>query len=72
MKNKFLDWLIENNKFTKEDFIKGKTNKITLDVKTLLGHIPHTSGSGAHDSTPKRQRTRQGQKNYWLKDQGNS
>ena len=59
----FLSWL-ENNK---QDFINGKTDKFTLTSKTRLGHIPHTSGGGAHDSRPNKQRTRQGQANAWKK-----
>lgn len=53
------------------DFIKGKTNKVTLPNKpAAIGHQPHITGSGAHYSGPKRQKTRQGQKQAWQKDQG--
>ncbi len=65
---KFSNWL-EQNKPNASDFIKGKVDKITLNLGPVsLGHQPHTTGSGAHDSRPKRQRTRNGQKQAWLKD----
>ena len=40
-----------------------KKSKITLvikasDIKPAMGHRSHTTGSGAHDNRPKRQRTR--------------
>ena len=31
------------------------------DLKVSVGHTPHTTGSGAHDARPKRERTRSAQ-----------
>jgi len=50
-----------------------KKNKITLtikasDIKPAMGHTSHTTGSGAHDNRPKRERTRQAQRAAWRKE----
>lgn len=34
-------------------------------TKKRTGHNPHKSGSGQHDSRPKRKRTRQKQEESW-------
>jgi hypothetical protein len=52
--------------------MRRKQKTITLTIKpgkVALGHLPHTTGSGAHDARPHRQRTRQAQKDVWRKDQ---
>jgi len=33
------------------------------------GHIPHTTGTGVHDNRPRRERSRQGQRKQWEKEQ---
>ncbi|MEK9805907.1 MAG: hypothetical protein VW551_06415 [Euryarchaeota archaeon] len=38
-----------------------KTSKITIkarDIKVSIGHRQHITGTGVHDSRPKRRRTR--------------
>lgn len=49
-----------------------KKIKIKLNVRPIWeigkGHNEHRSGSGSHDSRPKRQRTRQAQKKRALED----
>jgi hypothetical protein len=51
------------------DFLSGKTNRVKLsNLPASIGHQAHISGTGAHDSRPARQRTRQGQKQAWRKD----
>lgn len=48
---------------------KRESNTITIKAgKTAMGHQPHITGSGAHDSRPKRQRTRQAQRQAWRKE----
>jgi hypothetical protein len=37
------------------------------DIKVSTGHKKHASGTGYHDSRPKRQRTRQAQRANYLK-----
>jgi len=46
-------------KVNSRDSKKGQVTKTTFD-----------NGCGAHDPRPRRQRTRQGQKSTWKKDQG--
>lgn len=69
---KFTQWLLvkeaknaEPTTAKKNDdmLIQGKVGKIGT------GHKPHMSGSGTHDSTPNRERTRQGKNKAWQKDQ---
>ena len=38
------------------------------DIKVSIGHQKHMTGIGAHDLRPKRLRTRQAQRNHYLKD----
>jgi len=48
---------------------KTKTT-IKIDQKPVaLGHQSHDSGSGVHDSRPKRKRTRKTQEREWKEDQ---
>jgi hypothetical protein len=54
--------------------MRRKKKTITLTIKpgkVALGHQSHVSGSGAHDSRPHRQRTRQAQKESWKRDELN-
>lgn len=42
-----------------KDWINGKTEKAVFKINTIsTGHKQHRSGSGEHDSRPKRMRTR--------------
>ena len=51
------------------NFLAGKTNKVSLSqLPVSIGHQSHISGTGAHDSRPRKQRTRQGQKQAWHKE----
>lgn len=52
---------------SKKDEFGPMTIKIPLKIAT--GHVSHASGTGVHDSRPKRQRTRNAQKLAWKKDQ---
>lgn len=48
-----------------------KTGRLSVEVekgKVAKGHQPHLSGAGSHNSTPKRQRTRQGERRGWEKE----
>lgn len=38
------------------------------DLKVSVGHTPHTTGTGVHDSRPRRQRTRSAQKNRAIRE----
>ena len=45
---------------------KQESNTLTIKLgKTVIGHQAHITGTGAHDSTPKRQRTRNAQRQTW-------
>jgi|688.fasta_scaffold47047_7 hypothetical protein len=62
----------EEEKQAYNDFISGKSNKLVLKsslTNVARGHQGHQTGSGAHDSRPSRERTRQGQQKRWKKDQ---
>ena len=49
---------------------KAESNTLVIRVgKTAMGHQSHITGSGAHDSRPKRQRTRNAQRQAWKRDQ---
>ena len=42
-----------------------KTKKMVIkakDIKVSIGHRQHTTGTGAHDNRPRRQRTRTAEK----------
>jgi hypothetical protein len=42
---------------------------VKVDIrKAKRKHRPHESGAGEHDSTPKRERTRERSKSRWRKD----
>lgn len=45
-----------------KDKDKDKKNRI------IYGHVEHRSGSGVHNSTPKRERTRNDKKRSWQKE----
>lgn len=75
----FVEWMMlregkkksDEEKQAYNDFISGKTDKLTLQSKVTgieRGHQQHISGSGVHDSRPKRMRTRSDQKRGWAKD----
>lgn len=45
---------------------KQESNTLTIRVsKVPTGHQAHITGTGVHDSTPKRQRTRNAQRQTW-------
>jgi len=45
---------------------KQESNKLTIKLgKAAIGHQAHITGTGAHDSTPKRQKTRNAQRQTW-------
>ena len=69
---KFTQWLMikeakrpmpTNPQANDDNLIQGKVGKIGT------GHQAHMSGAGTHDSRPNRERTRQGQKQSWQRDQ---
>ena len=54
------------------DTIMKKKTKTTIKIDqkpVALGHQSHDSGSGVHDSRPKRKRTRKAQEREWKEDQ---
>jgi hypothetical protein len=75
----FNEWLLvregKGNKSLEDrqaynDFISGKSDKIKLQAggPVARGHQAHASGTGIHDSRPRKQRTRGGQNRAWKKD----
>jgi hypothetical protein len=71
---KFSDWILykegKSDK-NKKDFISGKTDviKISANAPVSIGHQTHVSGTGVHNTSPRKERTRQGKKLKWKKDQ---
>jgi hypothetical protein len=47
-----------------------KVKKENKKHRVIYEHIEHRSGSGEHDSRPKRERTREKQEKSWKKDFG--
>jgi len=49
---------------------KRESNTLIIPVtyKVAMGHQSHITGTGVHDSRPKRQRTRQAQHGAWQND----
>lgn len=47
-----------------------KVEKENKKHRIVYEHIDHRSGSGEHDSRPKRERTRQAESTKWKKDYG--
>jgi hypothetical protein len=49
---------------------KAESNTLVIRAgKTAMGHQAHITGSGAHDNRPRRQRTRNAQRQAWKRDQ---
>jgi hypothetical protein len=45
---------------------KQESNRIVIKVgKIAIGHQSHITGTGVHDSRPRRERTRQAQRRAW-------
>lgn len=72
----FKEWTIEETKKKKnvpqsvKDFIAGRTDFVKLDPgKQAIGHQSLTFRTGSHDSRPRRERTRSGQKRRWEREQ---
>lgn len=71
----FKEWAIEEAKKKKSvpqgvrDFIAGKTDSVKLELGKAIGHQALSFRTGAHDSRPRRERTRSGQKRRWEKEQ---
>lgn len=71
----FKEWAIEEAKKKGvpqgvKDFIAGKTDSVKLEPgKQAIGHQALSFRTGAHDSRPRRERTRSGQKRRWEKEQ---
>ena len=48
---------------------KQESNTMVIKIdKVAIGHQSHVTGTGVHDSRPKRSRTRQAQRSVWQKE----
>lgn len=72
----FKEWAIEEGKSKKEvpqgvkDFIAGRTDSVKVEPgRDAIGHQSLSFRTGTHDSRPRKERTRSGQKNKWKKEQ---
>lgn len=51
-------------------YLKDRKMKKNEKKRVFYGHIEHKSGSGQHDSRPKRERTREKQNKGWKREYG--
>jgi hypothetical protein len=66
---KFTEWLKKKVSQKVKDFISGKNDSVKLELgKQSIGHQKLDFKTGVHDSRPKKERTRSGQKRKWSKD----